>query len=53
MNAADRYLTVPGARLRYRDAGVARLLFNLPAAKSDEVLPVLDRCAALMRPVQS
>ena len=38
---------------RYRDAGVARLLFNLPAAKADEVLPVLDRCAALMRQVQS
>jgi probable F420-dependent oxidoreductase len=34
---------------RYRDAGVARVLFNLPAAKADEVLPVLDRCAALMR----
>ena len=38
---------------RYRDAGVARLLFNLPAAKADEVLPVLDRCAALMRQVRS
>jgi probable F420-dependent oxidoreductase len=34
---------------RCRDAGVARVLFNLPAAKSDEVLPVLDRCAALIR----
>jgi len=34
---------------RYRDAGVARLLFNLPPAKADEVLPVLDRCATLMR----
>jgi hypothetical protein len=38
---------------RYRDAGVARLIFNLPPAKADEVLPVLDRCAALMRQVQS
>jgi hypothetical protein len=28
---------------------VARLLFNLPPAKADEVLPVLDRCATLMR----
>jgi len=37
---------------RYRDAGVARLIFNLPPAKADEVLPVLDRCAALMRQVQ-
>jgi probable F420-dependent oxidoreductase len=34
---------------RYQDAGVARILFNLPAAKADEVLPVLDRCATLMR----
>jgi probable F420-dependent oxidoreductase len=34
---------------RYRDAGVARLVFSLPPAKADEVLPVLDRCAALMR----
>jgi alkanesulfonate monooxygenase SsuD/methylene tetrahydromethanopterin reductase-like flavin-dependent oxidoreductase (luciferase family) len=34
---------------RYEDAGVARLVFNLPAAKADEVLPILDRCAALMR----
>lgn len=31
------------------DAGVARVVFNLPPAKADEVLPVLDRCAALMR----
>ena len=38
---------------RYRDAGVARLIFNLASAKADEVLPVLDRCAALMRQVQS
>ena len=36
---------------RYRDAGVARVVFNLPPAKSGEVLPVLDRCAALMRRV--
>jgi alkanesulfonate monooxygenase SsuD/methylene tetrahydromethanopterin reductase-like flavin-dependent oxidoreductase (luciferase family) len=34
---------------RYHDAGVARLIFSLPPAKADEVLPVLDRCAALMR----
>jgi len=34
---------------RYRDAGVARLVFNLPPAKADEVLPVLDRCADVMR----
>jgi hypothetical protein len=34
---------------RYGDAGVARLVFNLNPAKADEVLPALDRCAALMR----
>jgi probable F420-dependent oxidoreductase len=32
---------------RYQDAGVARLVFNLPPARADEVLPILDRCAAL------
>jgi probable F420-dependent oxidoreductase len=34
---------------RYRDAGVARLVFSLAPAKADAVLPVLDRCAALAR----
>jgi len=34
---------------RCQDAGVARAIFNLPAAKADEALPVLDRCAALIR----
>jgi probable F420-dependent oxidoreductase len=34
---------------RYRDAGAARLIFGLPPAGADELLPVLDRCAALMR----
>ena len=34
---------------RYRDAGVARLVFTLPPAKADEILPVLDRCVRLMR----
>jgi probable F420-dependent oxidoreductase len=38
---------------RYRDAGVARLIFNLASAKADEVLPVLDRCATLMQKAQS
>jgi probable F420-dependent oxidoreductase len=36
---------------RYRDAGVARVLFNLPPAEPDQVLPLLDRAAALMRQV--
>src|SRR5437763_16395168 len=35
---------------RYRDAGVGRLVFNLPPAKAGEVLPILDRCASLTRP---
>jgi hypothetical protein len=34
---------------RYRDAGVARVVFNLAPAAADEVLPALDRAAALMR----
>jgi len=34
---------------RYRDAGVARLVFNLPPASADEVLKRLDDCAALAR----
>src|SRR5262249_46609247 len=34
---------------RCQDAGVGRPVFNLPAAQADEVLPVLDRCAALIR----
>jgi probable F420-dependent oxidoreductase len=34
---------------RYRDAGVARVVFSLPPATADEVLPALDRCAMLLR----
>ena len=34
---------------RYRAAGVARLIFNLPPSKAEEVLPILDRCASLIR----
>jgi alkanesulfonate monooxygenase SsuD/methylene tetrahydromethanopterin reductase-like flavin-dependent oxidoreductase (luciferase family) len=36
-------------RLRhYRDIGVARAVISVPAAKADEVLPQLDRWAALI-----
>ena len=34
---------------RYRDRGVARAVINLPSAKADEILPVLDRWAELIR----
>jgi probable F420-dependent oxidoreductase len=34
---------------RYRDRGVDRVVFELPSAKADEVLPILDRCAKLMQ----
>jgi alkanesulfonate monooxygenase SsuD/methylene tetrahydromethanopterin reductase-like flavin-dependent oxidoreductase (luciferase family) len=34
---------------RYREAGAARLIFSLPSAKADDVLPILDRCARLIR----
>jgi probable F420-dependent oxidoreductase len=33
---------------RYRDLGVARMNVRLPAAKSNEILPVLDRWAKLI-----
>jgi probable F420-dependent oxidoreductase len=36
---------------RYRDLGVARVNFPLPPSKADEVLPILDRLAELMRKV--
>lgn len=32
---------------RYRDAGIARVVYSLESAKADEVLPVLDRIANL------
>jgi alkanesulfonate monooxygenase SsuD/methylene tetrahydromethanopterin reductase-like flavin-dependent oxidoreductase (luciferase family) len=34
---------------RYQDRGIARVVVGLPSAKSDEVLPVLDRWAELIR----
>jgi alkanesulfonate monooxygenase SsuD/methylene tetrahydromethanopterin reductase-like flavin-dependent oxidoreductase (luciferase family) len=33
---------------RYRERGIERVVFELPSAKADEVLPVLDRCAKLL-----
>jgi len=34
---------------RYRDRGVARVVVSLPSAKADEILPMLDRWAELIR----
>jgi probable F420-dependent oxidoreductase len=34
---------------RYRDQGIARAVVTLPSAKGDEILPVLDRWAELIR----
>jgi hypothetical protein len=39
----------PDMLKRYRDLGVARVNFPVPPARRDEVLPVLDRLADLMR----
>lgn len=33
----------------YRDRGVARAVVGLPSAKADEILPILDRWAELIR----
>jgi alkanesulfonate monooxygenase SsuD/methylene tetrahydromethanopterin reductase-like flavin-dependent oxidoreductase (luciferase family) len=33
----------------YRDRGIARAIVSLPSAKPDEILPVLDRWAELIR----
>jgi probable F420-dependent oxidoreductase len=38
---------------RYRDAGVARVVVSLGSAKADEILPILDRWAALIRRLES
>jgi probable F420-dependent oxidoreductase len=34
---------------RYHDQGIARVVVSLPSAKADEILPVLDRWAGLIR----
>jgi probable F420-dependent oxidoreductase len=41
----------PDLLKRYRDLGIARVTVRLPAAGSDQILPILDRYAALMRQV--
>jgi probable F420-dependent oxidoreductase len=41
----------PDLLKRYRDLGVARVNFPVPPASRDEVMPVLDRLAHLMRQV--
>jgi probable F420-dependent oxidoreductase len=38
---------------RWRDAGITRANLRLPPAKSDEILPLLDRWAGLIRQVQA
>jgi hypothetical protein len=43
----------PDLLKRYRDLGVVRVNFAVPPAKADEVLPILDRLADLMRKVGS
>jgi hypothetical protein len=34
---------------RYRDAGASRVVFSVAPATADDLLPLLDRCAGLMR----
>ena len=36
---------------RFRDLGVARIVTTLPSAAADQVLPIVDRWAAIMRAV--
>jgi probable F420-dependent oxidoreductase len=42
----------PDRLRRYRDLGIARVVVSLPSARADEILPVLDRWAALMERVR-
>ena len=43
----------PDQLKRYRDLGIARMNVRLPAAKADEILPVLDHWSRLIRQVQA
>jgi hypothetical protein len=38
---------------RYRDLGITRMNVRLPPAKTDEILPVLDRWAKLIAQLRS
>jgi probable F420-dependent oxidoreductase len=38
----------PDRLQRWRDLGIARVVVSLPSARADEILPVLDRWAALI-----
>jgi probable F420-dependent oxidoreductase len=42
----------PGRLRQYRDRGVARVVVSLPSAQAEEILPVLDRWAELIRRTQ-
>ena len=43
----------PDLLKRYCDLGVVRVNFPAPPAKVDEILPILDRLAKLMRPLRA
>jgi len=42
----------PDRLRRYRDLGIARAVVSLPSARAEEIVPVLDRWAALMERVR-
>lgn len=54
-SAADVPITAWNAKFdangirRFRDLGVVRIVTTLPPAGADKVLPILDRCAEMMR----
>jgi alkanesulfonate monooxygenase SsuD/methylene tetrahydromethanopterin reductase-like flavin-dependent oxidoreductase (luciferase family) len=43
----------PDRLKRYRDLGVSRVNISLPAAKAGEILPLLDRWASVVRPLNA
>jgi hypothetical protein len=43
----------PDRLKHYRDIGIARMNVRLLSAKADEILPVLDRWAKLIRQVRT